>query len=174
MAHRDGLVIEPAALLAAWAPQVRQVAVARIECAGEVWRLLDAEGAVLAEADAVIVAAGLASLDLAPGLPLSAVRGQASFTPFADPPPAAAFGAYSIPTRDGVLFGATNDRDDTARDLREEDHARNLAALAEGLPMLAARLGGKPWKAAPRSASPPRTTCRWPAPHQRRPPACSC
>ncbi|HEX3364020.1 tRNA (5-methylaminomethyl-2-thiouridine)(34)-methyltransferase MnmD [Phenylobacterium sp.] len=144
VAHRDGLVIEPAALLAAWAPQVRQVAVARIECAGEGWRLLDADGAVLAQADAVIVAAGLASLDLIEGLPLSAVRGQASFTQFADPPPAAAFGGYAIPTRGGVLFGATNDRDDVARDVRAEDHARNLAALAEGLPMLAARLGGKP------------------------------
>jgi tRNA 5-methylaminomethyl-2-thiouridine biosynthesis bifunctional protein len=72
------------------------------------------------------------------------VRGQASFTALDDPPPAAAFGGYAIPTRDGVLFGATNDRDDTARDLRPEDHERNLGFLAQGLPMLAARLGGLP------------------------------
>ncbi|HZZ66846.1 MAG TPA: tRNA (5-methylaminomethyl-2-thiouridine)(34)-methyltransferase MnmD [Phenylobacterium sp.] len=142
--HRDGLTIVPAGLLAAWAPQVRQAAVARIEQDGEGWRLLDAQGAVLAEADAVIVAAGLASLDLVPGLPLSAVRGQASFTPWNDPPPAVAFGGYAIPTGGGVLFGATNDRDDVARDVRAEDHRRNLAALAEGLPMLAARLGDAP------------------------------
>jgi tRNA 5-methylaminomethyl-2-thiouridine biosynthesis bifunctional protein len=142
LAHRDALVIEPAALLVAWAPQVRQAAVARIDRAGERWRLLDPDGVVLAEADAVIVAAGLTSLDLVEGLPLSAVRGQASFTTIADPPPAAAFGGYAIPTRDGVLFGATNDRDDVACDVRAEDHARNLAALAEGLPMLAARLAG--------------------------------
>jgi tRNA 5-methylaminomethyl-2-thiouridine biosynthesis bifunctional protein len=141
---RDGLVIEPALLLAAWAPQVRQAAVARLELADDGWRLLDADGEVLDTADAVIVAAGLASLDLAPGLPLSAVRGQASFAQIDDPPPAAAFGGYAIPTRDGVLFGATNDRDDTARDLRPEDHERNLGFLAQGLPMLAARLGGRP------------------------------
>jgi tRNA 5-methylaminomethyl-2-thiouridine biosynthesis bifunctional protein len=138
----DGLVIEPAPLLAAWAPQVEEAAVARIEPDGAGWRLLDAEGALLAEVDAVIVAAGLATGDLAPGLPLSAVRGQASFTAFAEPPPAAAFGGYAIPTRQGVLFGATNDRGDTARDVRAQDHRRNLAALAEGLPRLAGRLAG--------------------------------
>jgi tRNA 5-methylaminomethyl-2-thiouridine biosynthesis bifunctional protein len=136
------MVIEPAVLLAAWAPQVARAAVARIEPDGGGWRLLDAEGALLAAADAVIVAAGLASAELVAGLPLSAVRGQASFAAFAEPPPAAAFGGYAIPTRQGVLFGATNDRDDTARDVRPEDHRRNLAALAEGLPGLAARLAG--------------------------------
>ena len=141
---RDGLVIEPRLLLAAWAPQVREARVARLQLADDGWRLLDGAGEVLDTADSVIVAAGLASLDLAPGLPLSAVRGQASFTPMDDPPPAVAFGGYAIPTRDGVLFGATNDRDDTARDLRPEDHRRNLGFLAEGLPMLAARLGGAP------------------------------
>ena len=141
---RDGLVIEPARLLAAWAPQVREAAVARVELADDGWRLLDAQGGVLETADAVIVAAGLATGELAPGLPLSPVRGQASFAALDDPPPAAAFGGYAIPTRDGVLFGATNDRDDTARDVRAEDHARNLAFLAQGLPMLAARLGGLP------------------------------
>jgi tRNA 5-methylaminomethyl-2-thiouridine biosynthesis bifunctional protein len=139
---RDGLVIEPAILLATWAPQVAKAAVARIEPDGAGWRLLDAEGALLAEADAVIVAAGLASADLVAGLPLGAVRGQASFTAFAEPPPAAAFGGYAIPTRQGVLFGATNDRDDTTSDVRSEDHRRNLAALAEGLPGLAGRLAG--------------------------------
>jgi tRNA 5-methylaminomethyl-2-thiouridine biosynthesis bifunctional protein len=142
--HRDGLAIVPAGPLAAWAPQVRQAVVARVEPDGEGWRLLDDKGAVLAKADAVIVAAGLASLDLVPGLPLSAVRGQASFTPWKDPPPAVAFGGYAIPTPGGVLFGATNDRDDVTRDVRLEDHRRNLAALAEGLPMLAARLGDAP------------------------------
>ncbi|MGZ6018236.1 MAG: tRNA (5-methylaminomethyl-2-thiouridine)(34)-methyltransferase MnmD [Phenylobacterium sp.] len=139
---RDGLVIEPARLLAAWAPAVRVEPIGRIELADDGWRLLDAVGEVLETVDAVIVAAGLGSLGLAPGLPLSAVRGQASFTPLAHPPPAVSFGGYAIPMRDGVLFGATNDRDDTDRDVRPEDHQRNLGFLAEGLPMLAARLGG--------------------------------
>jgi tRNA 5-methylaminomethyl-2-thiouridine biosynthesis bifunctional protein len=140
----DALVIAPDVVLAAWAPDVRQDTVRRIEPDGERWRLLDGDGEILATADAVIVAAGLASADLVAGLPLSAVRGQASWTALADPPPAAAFGGYAIPTRDGVLFGATNDRGDTARDLRAEDHARNLIALAEGLPGLAERLADRP------------------------------
>jgi tRNA 5-methylaminomethyl-2-thiouridine biosynthesis bifunctional protein len=68
------------------------------------------------------------------------VRGQASWAGVADPPGAVAWGGYAIPTRDGVLFGATHDRDDTGVELREADHARNLATLAEALPALAARL----------------------------------
>lgn len=137
---RDGLVIEPRVALAAWAPQVRPGVVTRVEPHRAGWRLLAADGTVLATADAVIVTAGLATSDLVAGLPLSAVRGQASYTALADPPPAVAFGGYAIPTRDGVLFGATNDRGDTARDVRAEDHKRNLAALGEGLPRLVGRL----------------------------------
>jgi tRNA 5-methylaminomethyl-2-thiouridine biosynthesis bifunctional protein len=49
-----------------------------------------------------------------------------------------------IPTRDGVLFGATHDRGDIARDVRDDDHRRNLGFLAEGLPRLAERLAGAP------------------------------
>lgn len=137
---RDGLVIEPRRLLAEWAPRVEARTVARIEPDGAGWRLSDAGGGLIARADAVIVAAGLATGDLVAGLPLSAVRGQASFVTSAERPAAAAFGGYVIPTRDGLLFGATNDRGDVARDVRAEDHARNLAFLAEGLPRLAGRL----------------------------------
>ena len=136
----NGLVITPSLLLAAWAPEVRGAAVARIEADGQGWRLLTDDGRLIAQADAVIVAAGLASAGLIAGLPLSAVRGQASFAAWPGRPPAAAFGGYVIPTRDGILFGATNDRDDTDRDVRAEDHRRNLVFLAEGLPRLAERL----------------------------------
>jgi tRNA 5-methylaminomethyl-2-thiouridine biosynthesis bifunctional protein len=141
----DALVIEPRLVLADWAPQVETAAVARLEPDGAAWRLIGADGGVLAQVDAVIVAAGLETRDLIPALPLAAVRGQASWTgPYADPPPAASFGGYVIPTRDGVLFGATHDRDDTARDVRDEDHRRNLAAVAGGLPRLAERLAEAP------------------------------
>ena len=144
LALHDALVIEPHLLLAAWAPRVREATVHAIEPEGQGWRLLDPAGAVLATADAVIVAAGLASGDLIAGLPLSAVRGQASWTALADPPGAAAFGGYAIPARGGVLFGATNDRGDTARDVRAGDHRRNLEALALRLPRLAGRLADRP------------------------------
>jgi tRNA 5-methylaminomethyl-2-thiouridine biosynthesis bifunctional protein len=155
---RDGLVIEPRPVLAAWAPQVRRAAVAGIERRGAGWRILGEEGEVLAEADAVILAAGLACADFTQGLPLSGVRGQASWAALADPRPAAAFGGYAIPTRDGVLFGATHDRGDVSREVRDEDHRRNLAALAQGLPRLAARLADAPLegRAATRVATPDR------------------
>ncbi len=145
LAFAEALVIEPAIVLANWAPQVELAAVARLEHDSGGWRLLDAQGRTLANADAVVVAAGLETLNLVPGLPLGAVRGQASWTDaIADRPWAAAFGGYVIPTRQGLLFGATHDRGDTACDLRAEDHARNVASVAESLPRLAAQLAEAP------------------------------
>jgi tRNA 5-methylaminomethyl-2-thiouridine biosynthesis bifunctional protein len=144
LALDDALVIEPHRLLATWAPEVRAAGVHALEADGDGWRLLDASGGVLTIADAVIVAAGLASGNLVAGLPLSAVRGQASWTALADPPPAASFGGYAIPAPGGILFGATNDRGDSACDLRPEDHRRNLQTLALGLPRLAERLADRP------------------------------
>jgi tRNA 5-methylaminomethyl-2-thiouridine biosynthesis bifunctional protein len=162
----DALVITPATALAAWSPRVQEAAVSRIEPDGGGWRLLDADGGVIATADAVILAAGLASGDLTDGLQITAVRGQASWTAFDDPPPATAFGAYAIPMPDGVLFGATNDRGDTASDLRPADHDRNLAALAQGLPTLASRLAGRPLegRASIRVATPDYLPLAGPAP----------
>jgi tRNA 5-methylaminomethyl-2-thiouridine biosynthesis bifunctional protein len=155
----QGLVIEPAPVLARWAPQVRRAEVAAIEAAAQGFLLRDAAGAALGRADQVIVAAGLASRRLIPGLPVSAVRGQASLAPWTGPKPApAAFGGYVISTREGLLFGATHDRGDEGRGVREADHARNLAALAEGLPRLAEALGDVPLtgRAATRVATPDR------------------
>ena len=47
------LTIDPARVLAAWAPQVEIAAVARVEPSGAAWRLLDVGGRTLAEADIV-------------------------------------------------------------------------------------------------------------------------
>ena len=58
-----------------------------------------------------------------------------------------AWGAYVAPTRDGIVFGATHDRDDAASDRRASDDARNRAALAARLPRLAARLEAGPVEA---------------------------
>jgi tRNA 5-methylaminomethyl-2-thiouridine biosynthesis bifunctional protein len=140
------LVVEPAPLL-----EVSQIRgdVARLERAGESWRLLDPEGDVLAEAEVVVVAAGMASARLVPSLArkLRPVRGQASFAPGAAIPGAVLYGGYAAPAPGGVAFGATHDRDDDALDAREEDHRRNLAALAAVLPGLAARLQDRPLEA---------------------------
>lgn len=141
--QRPALVVEPAAVLAAWTGEVRRQRVASLD---EI------------DADAVIVAAALGSRELLPGLPLQPVRGQASWAPGQAFGAAAAWGGYVLPTRDGVLFGATHDRDDEGLEVRPEDHARNLQALAAVLPDLAARLADAPLegRAAVRAVTPDR------------------
>lgn len=136
-------VVEPPTIRAAWIGETLSARVARLERDGEGWRLLDAKGASILRADAVVLAGGAASVGLDPTLPLRPVRGQASWARGTTAAAPAAFGGYAIPTRDGVLFGATHDRDETATDVRQEDHARNLATLAKGLPRLAERLRGE-------------------------------
>jgi tRNA 5-methylaminomethyl-2-thiouridine biosynthesis bifunctional protein len=92
---------------------------------------------------------------LAPDLPLQPIRGQASWAEGVEVD-AAAFGGYAIPTRSGVLFGATHDRDDDAVEVRARDNTRNLALLAKGRPDLAARRAGAPLhaRASIRAATP--------------------
>jgi tRNA 5-methylaminomethyl-2-thiouridine biosynthesis bifunctional protein len=118
--------------------------VARLEPSEAGWRLLGADGAEVAQADRVIVAAALGSRDLLLDLPLQPVRGQASWTTDGATLPAAAWGGYVLATRAGVLFGATHDRDDASSEIREADHHRNLEILGRALPGLAARLGQAP------------------------------
>lgn len=142
--QRTALVIDPAVVLGAWTGGLRRAQVARIDRMDGGLRLSDPGGRELAVVEAVIVAAGLGAQGLAPDVALQPVRGQASWAAGPAPPVAAAWGGYAIPTRDGVLFGATHDRDDAASDLREADHARNRATLGAALPQLAARLADLP------------------------------
>ena len=135
----SALVVEPARVLDAWRGEATTVQVARIGHDGATWRLFDAEDRCLAQVDAVVLAGGAGQARLWPDAPLRPIRGQTSWT--AGPALApVAFGGYATPTRDGVLFGATHDRDDRGTEVRAVDHARNLEALAKGLPRLAARL----------------------------------
>lgn len=136
---KAALVIDPRAVTAAWSGEVVARRVARIEREPDGWRLLDEAGGLIARADRLALAGGAATARLAPELDLRPVRGQASWTRGADARPVA-FGGYVVPTRDGLLFGATHDRGQTATDVRPEDHQRNLATLAKGLPDLADRL----------------------------------
>lgn len=165
LAQETALVVEPAAILAAWTGEPRRADVAGLRREGEGWRLLGRDGGEILAADAVILAAGLESADLIPGLPLGAVRGQASWAQGIAAPPAAAWGGYVLPIRDGVLFGATHDRDDTATEVREADHQRNLRTLAAALPGLAAKLAGAPLlgRAAIRATTPDRLPIAGPA-----------
>lgn len=142
LAMTQALVIEPAVVTAAWSGEVIRHRVTRLERDGDGWKLLDETGDLILRADRVALAGGAATGDLAAEIRLRPVRGQASWTED-ETTPATAFGGYAVPTRTGVLFGATHDREQTATDVRPEDHLRNLDTLSKGLPDLAARLAGK-------------------------------
>lgn len=121
--------------------EVRIGRVVEIRRSGETWALIDAGGEILAEADAVVLAAGWGLSELAPDLPLRPVRGQADWiaaTPSLSE--GVAWGGYAAPTAEGLLFGATHDRDQVDLDVRQADSVRNRTTLAARLPRLAASL----------------------------------
>ncbi|MDO8380010.1 tRNA (5-methylaminomethyl-2-thiouridine)(34)-methyltransferase MnmD [Phenylobacterium sp.] len=136
------LVVEPAAILAAWCGEVLRARVAVLSRGDGVWILTDAQGRTLAEAETVILATGHQALWPQPDL--RPVRGQASWTQDGQTIHAAAWGGYVLPTRDGLLFGATHDRDEVTAEVRTADHDRNRATLAAALPELAARIAQAP------------------------------
>jgi tRNA 5-methylaminomethyl-2-thiouridine biosynthesis bifunctional protein len=140
---RTALTVEPACILSHWAGEVQRQRVAGLDRQGGAWILRDPAGHELATVDVVILAAAHGAAALWPEPALQPVRGQASWVRGFAPGPAVAWGGYAIPMRDGVLFGATHDRDDAAADLRAGDGERNLQTLAKALPNLAARLTGQ-------------------------------
>ncbi len=143
----EAMVLHPARVLSSWlgAPIARFVAAIDLGRGG--WRLCADDGAILFEANVVCIAAGISSAHLAAKLALAPVRGQVSWARGHCLPLATVFGGYAIPFADGVMFGATHDRDDQGAETRAQDNTRNLDALREGLPKLAARLTGAPLSA---------------------------
>ncbi|MBI5939547.1 MAG: tRNA (5-methylaminomethyl-2-thiouridine)(34)-methyltransferase MnmD [Caulobacterales bacterium] len=140
----EAVLLEPAALLAAWTGPVTLATVAAIAPRDGRPALLDQSGALICLADVVCIAAGHAAAAFAPDLTLQPVRGQASWTVGPAPAIAVSGSGYAIPTRDGVLFGATFDRDNADETPLDADDARNLALLAQTLPGLAAKIAGRP------------------------------
>lgn len=140
----EAIVLEPATLLAAWTGPVVLAEVAAIEPRDGRQALLDSGGELIGLVDIVCIAAGHASAVFAPDLTLQPVRGQASWAAGPAPALGVSKGGYAIPTRDGVLFGATFDRDDDDATPREGDDLRNLDLLAETLPDLATKVAGRP------------------------------
>ncbi len=134
-------VVDPAAVTAAWLAGAR-----RVEGAAAHWspspggggRLEDAAGRTLVEADLLVLAGGAAGRALLPFAALRPVRGQLETAEGAAPALAAAWGGYAIPTRTGLLFGATHGRGDDDARPRAADRDANLAALSRTLPTLAA------------------------------------
>ena len=123
-----------------WLGSAARVSISSVQWIKNEWHLSNAEGTPIACADVVCVAAALATQDLVADLPLMAVRGQSSLVRGVAWPIATVFGGYVIPTRTGLMFGATHDRGETGTEPREEDHTRNREALAQVLPALAQRL----------------------------------
>lgn len=141
LAMNAAFTVAPAAILDAWIGDTPRItgAVDRVAAGPEGWRVLDAEGRCLAEADAVVICAGAGTAGLLPDLALSPVRGQAEWV-LGPVPSAMAWGGYVAPTADGFLFGATHDRGRTDVEVSPQDSARNLATLSARLPGLAASL----------------------------------
>lgn len=141
---QGALALRPSAVLEPWlAGAARLTAHATsLQAQDGAWRLFDADGSLIVEADAVVLTAGWGNAaltaDLAPDLPLTPVAGQADWVEGPTAPPAA-WGGYTVPTGTGLLFGATHDRGQTHLAPNAEASARNLSALAAALPALAAR-----------------------------------
>jgi len=140
------LTVQPKAILDAWLKGAVMVngAVAAITRGEAGWRLTDANGVVLADADAVVLTAGWGAAALSPELGLRPVRGQADWVEVEDAPAATAWGGYVAPTGEGFLFGATHDRDDVATEVRSADTERNRTVLASRQPGLAAQIENMP------------------------------
>ncbi len=151
--------VKPHRLVAAWLdhPAIAFSAGARVEHIEAAptggWRLRDAGGRVLADADRVVIAAGPATRRLAPTLPLQPVRGQIVWGEM--PPAMAAVGSRIPVNGDGHLIasvrasadiarplqwmtGSTYEPGDTDTAIRPTDRAHNLARLARLHPALAA------------------------------------
>jgi tRNA 5-methylaminomethyl-2-thiouridine biosynthesis bifunctional protein len=142
----EAMVIRPKAALARWlaGAAAAKARIARIVRQDGGWRLLDAEDVERGRADIVCLAAGLACRDFMADTPLAPVRGQVGYLAGEPGPQAAIGGGYLIPTGEGLLFGATHDRDDEDAAPRGADTSRNLALLASVRPGLARALAGAP------------------------------
>jgi tRNA 5-methylaminomethyl-2-thiouridine biosynthesis bifunctional protein len=138
----QALVLDPKLVLKAWLGETTRARVATARPHEDGWRLADAAGETILQADVVCLAAAMGCTQLAPELVLTAVRGQASCITDLAWPMATMFGGYVIATPAGVMFGATHDRGDSGLETRGADHARNLDAVRQTLPRLAERLAG--------------------------------
>jgi tRNA 5-methylaminomethyl-2-thiouridine biosynthesis bifunctional protein len=113
-------------------------AVAAVEAVATGWRIVDGEGTVMAEADAVVLANARDVLDLVQGQrwPLNTVRGQITRLP-----PGSLPGIQRVIAREGYvapgaqpLVGATYEHDDDDTAPRQASDLANLARLEAILP----------------------------------------
>jgi len=142
--------VVPGSLCRAWLdhPAVRLVtgcAVARVQPVARGWQVLGADGAVLAEADAVVLANARDALSLVPDQtwPLNTVRGQITQLPpgsLAEIRRVIAREGYVAPGLGQLLVGATYEHDDDDTTPRTASDLANLARLEAILPGAGAHL----------------------------------
>jgi tRNA 5-methylaminomethyl-2-thiouridine biosynthesis bifunctional protein len=133
------------AMLAACGARLRRVFCAQaleLQRDGAEWRVLDADGMVLAQAPTVILANGNGAVNTAQAaqLPLSSLRGQVTHLTAGAPlhppqlPLVVCREAYVTPAANGIVSaGATYDNDDDPA-LRASSQFENLTRLAEIVP----------------------------------------
>jgi tRNA 5-methylaminomethyl-2-thiouridine biosynthesis bifunctional protein len=154
--HEKAAWVKPAALVGAWLVQPgvrflggRKVTQLQAQPDGR-WQARGVHGELLAAADIAVVAAALGSARLTgAALPLQPVRGQVSWALHGGLLRLPAFPLHgnghllpSVPLQGGPawLAGATYSRGDLGLDPRAQDHASNLARLAQLSPAAAALL----------------------------------
>jgi tRNA 5-methylaminomethyl-2-thiouridine biosynthesis bifunctional protein len=138
-------VVDPAAIVAAWAGEVGGPRISGWRKTPQGLEILDQDGRPIMLADAVVVCAGPAAAQLV-GAPVRPVRGQCTLAIGAKLDQAVSFGGYAVPTPEGVLFGATHQSGEDNTALRPEDDAANLASVQASLPDLAAELADRPMR----------------------------
>ena len=141
--------IVPGSLCRAWLdhPSIHVrtgCAVARVQAATRGWQLLDDDGGVMAEADAVVLANARDALTLAAGptWPLEPVRGQITRLPPGSLPEiqrVIAREGYVAPGTTQPVVGATYEHDDYDLAPRAASDLANLARLETMLPGAGAR-----------------------------------
>jgi len=157
---QGALALRPSTVLEPWLTGAERLtaAVADLQAEDDGWTLRDADGAILVQADAVVLTAGWGTAALVSDLSLAPVAGQAQWIDGPTTPPVA-WGGYAVPTGTGLLFGATHDRDQTDLTPDAEAAARNLATLTAALPSLAAQVeaaGASQTRKAVRATTPDR------------------
>ena len=141
--------------------------VARVQAMSDGWQVIDGEGTVLVEADAVVLANARDALSLAPGQawPLHVERGQITQLPTGSLPE-----IQRVITREGYvalgpdrpLVGATYEHDDEDTTPRRESDLANLARLEAILPGAGSRFSADAVSGrASLAGSCYQTGCRW-------------
>ena len=138
----EGLVVEPRRILETWLGGVERAQGRVLAIAPGAPATITLQDGRNLDFEIVVIAAGWGSAALIDA-PLRPVRGQLIWADGVDPGWGAVWGSgYAVPTRTGVLVGATHDRGRDDIETDPIDTAHLLEKLAVVRPRLASRLNG--------------------------------